>query len=181
MAVLLGIEVPSSDPVFLSIVFGVHIPLGIACVIAGAIAMFSPKGLGRHATAGKVYFWCLTALFASTSVLSLMRWAEDYPLFLFGAAAFTSALFGRTALRMRWPYWTRLHLTGMGFSYALMLAAFYVDNGKQLPVWKDLPPVIYWLLPVAVAVALIGRALLTHPLRGLGDPAAGDAKRERSE
>jgi hypothetical protein len=30
----------------------------------------------------------------------------------------------------------------------LLLIAFYVDNGKQLPVWKDLPHVTYWLLPL---------------------------------
>jgi len=30
-------------------------------------------------------------------------------------------------------------MTGMSLSYVLMLIAFYVDNGKQLPIWKDLP------------------------------------------
>ncbi len=170
MTKLLGIEVPSSDPVFLGIVFGVHIPLGMACVVAGATAMLRKKGQGGHSTAGKVYFWCLAALFVSATILSLLRWGEDFALFIFGAAAFACALVGRSAIWLRWPYWTRLHLTGMGSSYALMIAAFYVDNGKQLPVWRDLPPVIYWLLPIAVAGLLIGRALLTHPLRKLGDP-----------
>lgn len=172
MTVLLGIEVPSSDPIFLGIVFGVHIPLGLASVVAGVIAMFSRKGQGRHSAAGRVYFWCIAALLASATVLALLRWAEDYPLFLFGVAAFGCALFGRSAIWFHWPYWTRLHLTGMGSSYALMLAAFYVDNGKQLPIWKDLPPVVYWLLPLLVAALLIGRALISHPLRKLGDPIA---------
>jgi len=170
LTTLLGIEVPSDDPIFLGIVFGVHIPLGLSCVVAGATAMFSRKGQGRHAKAGRVYFWCLMALFVSISVLAIMRWAEDYPLFLFGASAAACAIFGRSAIWLKWPYWTRLHLTGMGTSYALMIAAFYVDNGKQLPIWKDLPPVSYWLLPAAIAVVLIGRALNTHPLRKLGDP-----------
>jgi len=35
----------------------------------------------------------------------------------------------------------------------LMLIAFYMDNGKQLPVWKHLPSVTYWLLPTAVGVS----------------------------
>ena len=85
-------------------------------------------------------------------------------------AAFACAFFGRTALRQRWPFWARLHLTGMGSSYGLMIAAFYVDNGKQLPIWRDLPPFIYWLLPISIAVLLIARALMSHPLRKLGDP-----------
>jgi hypothetical protein len=52
----------------------------------------------------------------------------------------------------------------MGLSYVLMLIAFYVDNGKQLPLWKDLPHFTYWLLPLAIGVPLIARALLWHPL-----------------
>ena len=170
MTTLLGIDVPSSDPIFIAIVFGVHIPLGIACAIAGLAAMFSKKGSKRHVSAGTIYFWGLAALFGSAAVLSLMRWAADWQLLLFGAAAFTSALFGRTAARMKLPHWARLHMTSMGLSYAIMLSAFYVDNGHQLPIWKDLPPILYWLLPIAVAIPLLGRALLTHPLRNLGRP-----------
>ena len=52
----------------------------------------------------------------------------------------------------------------MGLSYVLMLIAFYVDNGKQLPLWKDLPDFTYWLLPLAVGAPLIVSALLRHPL-----------------
>ena len=170
MTVVLGIEIPSTDPIFLGIVIAIHIPLGLTCVASGAVAMLRKKGRGAHSAAGKVYFWSLAALFTSATALSLMRWAEAYPLFIIGAAAFACALFGRTVLWLRWPYWTRLHLMGMGLSYALMIAAFYVDNGKQLPIWKDLPPTIYWLLPMAVAVLLIFPALTSHPLRKLGDP-----------
>ncbi|MEH2477942.1 hypothetical protein V1282_001299 [Nitrobacteraceae bacterium AZCC 2146] len=57
--------------------------------------------------------------------------------------------FGRSALRHRWRYWIRLHIAGMGLSYILMLVAFYVGNGKQLPLWKDLPHFMYWLIPMA--------------------------------
>ena len=166
---VLGIEIPSTDPVFVGIVVAVHIPLGIACVTAGAVAMLSRKGRGRHSTAGITYFWCLTALFASAAVLSAMRWTENVHLFTIGAAAFASALFGRSALRMRWSHWGRLHIAGMGTSYVLILIAFYIDNGKQLPIWKDLPHVTYWLLPLALGLPLIAWALLRHPLRGLGE------------
>jgi hypothetical protein len=71
---ILGIEIPSADPAFLAVVVGIHIPLGLACVVAGIVAMLSPKGGRRHVTSGKVYFWCLTTLFASVTVLSLVRW-----------------------------------------------------------------------------------------------------------
>jgi hypothetical protein len=34
----------------------------------------------------------------------------------------------------------------MGLSYILLLTVFYVDNGKSLPLWKELSPITYWLL-----------------------------------
>jgi hypothetical protein len=52
----------------------------------------------------------------------------------------------------------------MGLSYILLLVAFYVDNGKQLPLWKDLPHFMYWLIRIAVGIPLIVRALLWPPL-----------------
>jgi len=166
-----GIEIPSTDPIFVGVVVGIHIPLGLACVVVGAMAMLSTKGRGRHSTFGKVYYWCLLALFASATFLSVMRWAESYHLFILGALSFASAWIGRRALRQRWPSWVRLHISGMGLSYVVMLIAFYVDNGKQLPIWKDLPHFAYWLLPLAIGIPLIVRALLWHPLaRRLANP-----------
>ena len=48
--VVAGIEIPSTDPVFLTAIFAVHIPLGLACVGTGAIAMLSEKRRGRHSS-----------------------------------------------------------------------------------------------------------------------------------
>ena len=159
-----GIVIPSTDPAFLAVVVAMHIPLGIACVVTGASAMLSRKGRGRHSMFGMVYFWCLLALFVSATFLSIMRWSENYHLFILGAAAFGCAWFGRSALQLRWPNWVRLHISGMSLSYVVMLIAFYVDNGKQLPIWKDLPHFTYWLVPLAVAAPLIIWASLRHPL-----------------
>jgi len=160
---ILGIPIPSSDPAFLAII-GVHVVIGLAAVIAGAAAMLSRKGRGRHSNWGKTYFWCLFGVFATMSALSLTRWGEDYPLFILGALAFASAWFGRAAVRLRWRQWPRLHLGGMGASYILLLTAFYVDNGKSLPLWKTLPPIAFWLLPSAVGIPIIVHALLRHPV-----------------
>jgi hypothetical protein len=66
--IVAGIEIPSTDPVFLAVVLGVHVPLGIACVAIGAIAMLSEKRRGRHSKFGTIYFWCLLTLFGVRDV-----------------------------------------------------------------------------------------------------------------
>jgi hypothetical protein len=158
-----GIGIPSSDPIFL-VVVGVHVLLGLVCTITGAGAMLSVKRIGLHPSFGSIYFWCLGGVFVTAAALAAVRWAEDYPLFILGALAFSAAFVGRMARRSRWSNWVRVHISGMGSSYILLLTAFYVDNGKSLPLWKTLPMIAYWLLPAAIGTPLIVRALFWHPL-----------------
>ena len=56
-----GIEIPSADPIFLAVV-GVHVVLGLASTITGAIAMLSQKRAGRHPRYGTMDFWCLAGV-----------------------------------------------------------------------------------------------------------------------
>ena len=160
---LAGIVIPSTNPVFLAVV-GIHILLGLACVITGAIAILSQKRAGRHPLYGSVYFWCLAGVFVTASGIAAVRWAEDYHLFVLGVLSLAAACLGRQARRERWRFWVRLHIAGMGSSYVLLLIAFYVDNGKSLPLWRELPPMTYWLLPTVVGNPLIVHALVRHPL-----------------
>ena len=74
-----GIEIPSTDPIFLAVV-GVHVLLGLACTITGAIAMLSQKGAGRHPRYGTIYFWCLVGVFLTATGLAAARWAVGIPL-----------------------------------------------------------------------------------------------------
>ena len=55
-------------------------------------------------------------------------------------------------------------MAGMGASYILLLTAFYVVNGPNLPLWRLLPPVAFWLLPTVIGTPILARALLRHPL-----------------
>ena len=64
-----GIEIPSTDPIFLAVV-GVHILLGLACTVTGAIAMLSQKRAGRHPRYGTIYFWCLAGVFLTATGLA---------------------------------------------------------------------------------------------------------------
>jgi hypothetical protein len=161
--VVLGIPIPSTDHAFLALV-GVHVLLGLGAVISGAIAMLSNKERGRHSNWGTTYFWCLGGVFITMSGLSIARWTENSQLFLLGALSFVSALVGRTAVRWGSQRWLRLHLCGMGVSYILLLTGFYVDNAKNLPLWKELPELAMWLLPALVGMPILVRALFWHPL-----------------
>lgn len=161
--IVAGIEIPSTSPVFLTVV-GLHVLIGSVAVVSGVVAMLSPKRAGRHPTFGSIYFWSLSLVFLSATILSAMRWQENRHLFILGMLAFGAAIFARKAVRSRGPHWARLHITGMGISYVLLLTAFYVDNGHSLPLWKELPTIAYWILPSAVGIPLIVRALMRHPL-----------------
>jgi len=158
-----GLPIPSTSPLFLAGV-GVHVLFGVTAVATGAVTMLSQKGSIRHRGFGTVYFWAIMAVFGTASALAAARWAEDAHLFVLGALAFASALLGRTAARRRWPAGPRLHIAGMGGSYILLLTAFYVDNGKSLPLWRDLPSLAYWLGPAALGLPLIVYVWFNHPL-----------------
>lgn len=153
-----GFEIPSDSPPFLAIL-AIHVPLGVAAVVCGVGAMLSSKHRGRHTTIGTIYFWCLAALFVTSTALAATRWPEDNHLFILGAVAFSAGLTGRAVRRQHWSTAIDLHIIGMGVSYIAMLTAFYVDNGKNLPVWRNLPPLTYWLLPSAIGIPLIVLAL----------------------
>src|SRR5262245_45790383 len=114
--IVFGVPVPSVDPLFLAVVRS-HILVGIVCVAAGASAMLSAKGRGRHSTFGTTYYWSLAIIVATATGLSVVRWAESYHLFVLGALSLVAATVARTALRQRWRNWVRLHITGMGLSY----------------------------------------------------------------
>jgi hypothetical protein len=141
---------------------------GLTCVVAGVIAMLSPKRPGRHPTAGTVYFGALAVVTVTMAVIAAFRWPEDRALFGLGALSFAAAAAGRAARRGLWRGWPRLHIAGMGASYILLLTAFYVDNGRNLPLWRELPQIAFWLLPSAIGLPILALALLRHPLARRG-------------
>jgi hypothetical protein len=159
--------IAGTGPVFLAFL-GVHVLGGLTAVLAGALAATAPKRRGRHTRAGTVYYWAITVVFATATAMTAMRPARDYYLFALGALTFTLASAGRHARRhphgrpwRRWPGHAP-HILAMGTSYAVLLTAFYADNGKNLPGWDRLPTVAYWLAPSLVAAPLILHALRRH-------------------
>ena len=155
---LLGVPVPSDAPAFL-LALGAHLAAGITCVIAGAAAAFARKRPGLHTKAGLVYWWGLFWVFVSSVVMSLVRWPHDIHLFAIGLLAFGAGTTGFVARLKRWSGWRGLHIVTMGASYVLLLTGFYVDNGPHLPGWRHLPGITFWILPAAIGMPIIIRAL----------------------
>jgi hypothetical protein len=162
LTTIAGIPLPSDAALFLAFI-PVHVAAGLTTVIAGAIAMLSRKRSGRHPQAGTVYYWALAVVFVTMSALAFSRWNEDHHLFILGLLSFVAATIGRTARRKLWPSWLRIHMTGMAASYVLMITAFYVDNGPNLPLWRELPPLAFWILPTLIAAPILINTLLRHP------------------
>jgi uncharacterized membrane protein len=158
---ILEIVIPSTDRFFL-VVVGLHVLAALGCVVFGLAAMLLTKGRGRHSAAGTIYFWAMGAVFATVAVLAVMRWAQEHVLFLLGTLAFTLVSLGRLAVIRGWGL--RYHAIFMGTSYIVLLTAFYVDNGKNLPVWKELPTTAYWTIPALVGVPLILRSVARYRL-----------------
>ena len=155
---ILGDQVGSVAPVFLAIL-AVHVLAGLTAVVTGAIAALVRKGSTQHVRAGRWYYRAITVVFATATALAAMRWRQDYYLFIIGAIAFTAATIGYQHRRRHRPGDTG-HIAGMGASYVAMLTAFYVDNGPHLPLWDHLPRAAFWLLPSAIGVPLIARAVV---------------------
>ena len=155
---IFGDQVGSTAPVFLAFL-AVHVLAGLTAVVTGAIAALVRKGSPRHIRAGRWYYRAITVVFATATVLAALRWRQDYYLFIIGAIAFTAATIGYQHRRRHRPGDTG-HIAGMGIAYVAMLTAFYVDNGPHLPLWDRLPTLTFWLLPSAIGVPVIARAII---------------------
>lgn len=169
---ILGIPIPDAGPVFFA-ALAVHVTAGTCCVIAGATAALSRKGGRRHITAGRIYVWGLAVVFATMTLMSVLRWREDRHLFVIGVLASTAGLIGYVDRRRKRRTTERttdgVHIAGMGMSYVALLTAFYVDNGPNLPLWDLLPHWTYWVLPSLAGLPLIGRALWRRARGGRTD------------
>lgn len=174
--------IAGTGPVFLTFL-ALHIPAGLTAVITGPLASTAPKRHGRHTQAGTVYYWAIAVVFATATAMAAIRPADWY-LALLGALTFALAAAGRDYRRhpgrrpwRRWPGHTP-HILAMGGSYVVLLTAFYVDNGKKIPLLDQLPTAAYWVLPALIATPLIAMSAVRHrnhlpSATGQGHPPSG--------
>jgi hypothetical protein len=158
-----GLPIPNQGALF-DVALGFHIAAGLTCVVTGFLAATAPKRPGRHPTSGRIFFWSLAVVFASSTTMVLLRFAQDWHLLLIGTVAFGAGTLGYLARRRQRPRWQRVHIPAMGGAYVALFTGFYVDNGPHLPLWDRLPHLAYWTLPSLVGVPLVLRALAQRRL-----------------
>jgi peptidoglycan/LPS O-acetylase OafA/YrhL len=160
---IFGLPVPEEGALF-DVALAPHIAAGLTCVVAGALAATAPKRPGRHTRSGDVFLWSLAVVFASSTTMAALRFAQDWHLLLIGTVAFGAGTLGYLARRRQRPRWQRVHIPAMGGAYVALFTGFYVDNGPHLPLWDRLPHLAYWTLPSLVGIPLILRALARRRL-----------------
>jgi hypothetical protein len=153
-----GFRIPDAGPVFFT-VLAIHVLAGATAMVAGILATTARKGPGRHPWAGTGYLYAITAVFVTATVLAILRWRQDWHLFLIATVAFGLAALGWWARRRRPRHWLTWHGCAMAGSYVALFTGFYVDNGPQLPLWDRLPHLAYWFIPAAIGAPLTWRAL----------------------
>jgi hypothetical protein len=155
--------IAGTGPVFLAFLIP-HILAGLTATAAGVAVIVSRKGTRRHFRMGTAYFWALAGLVVTAAGLTVIRGPRDLPVFGLGVLALTLAAAGRRARRHPRAQYMRAqqHILAMTSSFTVMLTAFYVDNGKNLPLADRLPQAAYWLLPAVIAAPLIIRSLRRH-------------------
>jgi uncharacterized membrane protein len=78
-----------------------HVFFGMMALVIGPIAMFTAKGGVNHRRAGKVYFWGMAGIFASTLALAFFRFNAF--LFIINIMSFYSCFTGYRVLYRKNP------------------------------------------------------------------------------
>jgi hypothetical protein len=160
---IFGIPVPSTDKVFLTFVV-IHILISLISVLSGFSAMLIKKTNKRHSYFGRIYLWSMVSAYGTVVILSVMRWRHNIHLLTIGTLAVVFTYTGYRLARNQKKNWTRLHTICMGLSYIFLLTGFYIDNGKNLPFWRQFPQWFFWVFPSTVGIPIIVYALLRNPL-----------------
>jgi uncharacterized membrane protein len=157
---------------FLKILVSIHIIAGSGALIFGAIAFTWRKNTPKHKSVGRIYFWCMTIVFVSAVLLSVLKGLLF--LFMIGIFSYYSTLIAYRSLRLKdlhngqkplkgdWIIECIAAVTFLGLLiYGLILLSKENYNGiiplifgafGTLSVWKNIrlflkPPTktLYWL------------------------------------
>jgi hypothetical protein len=142
----------------------VHALAGLTTGVTGVLAFRAPKRRGQHHRWGTRYLWAYTVVFLTATILSVQRWPADAYLFALATLGYGLALCAYAARRFRQDLrvrllvgkqWVVVHIIGMIGSYTVLWTAFYVDNAHLIPGLKQLPTLVFWVLPTVIALPFL--------------------------
>jgi hypothetical protein len=143
----------------------VHALLGTALLVFGGAALLARKSRrSRHPRAGELYFWTLAAILATGLVDGVVQHGQKLSLLeLLIPPTFACGLVGYLAVKRRgrwlgrpWLFW---HIVGQSTSYVLVVVVFLLQTLVRAFPASPTATLGAWLLPLAVGVPLVARAL----------------------
>ena len=111
---------------FITILLGLHVIGGFAALITGFIASVTAKGKTRHRQSGRIYFWAMTVVFITATVLGILK--ERWFLFMVGFFSYYLVVRGYRILYLkklgagqhaRWIDWSIVSIA-MAFGASLV-------------------------------------------------------------
>jgi hypothetical protein len=163
----------------------VHAWAGLATGVIGVVTFCVPKCRERHPQWGTRYLWAYTLVFLTATLLSVQRWSADAYLFFLAMIGYGLALGGYAVRHFRrepWvtrvlgKQWVIVHIVGMVGSYIVLWTAFYVDNAHLIPLLRQVPPLLFWVLPT-----LIGLPFMALSISRFGDKTGGPLSKSNME
>jgi uncharacterized membrane protein len=137
-----------------------HVVAGLAGLLVGLVAMISKKYSQLHHASGQIYFWLMAFICLTGGILPFYNWSKNWWLLPVSVVSFGFALKGWLAERHRKDGWLTAHIKGMLGSYIALVTAFIVVNVHRFEFLKDLPAIIFWILPTICGVPLIRKVVL---------------------
>lgn len=84
---------------FIRIMLTIHIIAATGALISGALAIILKSNTPRHRPFGKVYFWCMTAVFVTATFISVVKHLQF--LFLIGIFTYYATVIAYRALKLK--------------------------------------------------------------------------------
>jgi hypothetical protein len=87
--------------------------------------------------------------------MAILNWEVSSYLFYIAIFSFLFALVGYIAYQKKRKNWMVTHIAGMGGSYIAMVTGFIVVNQQNVAAFKDIPSLVFWLLPTIIGTPII--------------------------
>lgn len=117
------------------ILLSIHILAGTIALFCAALAVSSAKGKKRHVRSGRIYFWCMVAIFLTAIPMSMIN--GNVFLFLIAIFSFYLAFAGMRFARNRKGIATTIDWIAVslmifsGISMWILSAIYFIDNHSQ--------------------------------------------------